>query len=170
MFKKKSFKDFLINQEKKNTENGKENRNSVNMKESNDIQKKLQLLKMAEKQKESKKKEKLPSFIENIVDPLSLFPANIPENNSGIIEDHSIKTSVKILSTQSMEWVNSVTFNQADIETKEKLEKVMSYYVYPAQLYSLQKNFLNSQRSGNSKDKGMDIEKINKEWFISFKD
>lgn len=168
--KKKSFMSYILSQDKKNNSANKENRSSANVKESQDLTQKLMSIKISQRKKEPSQKTDSPKKDMDAVSSNSLFPANILENSTEIIEDYSIKTKMKIFSTQSMDWVNSVTFNQDDIQVKQELEKTLSYYVYPAQFLKLSSDSLRKSQLSQPVEKLTETEKRDKEWFLAFKD
>lgn len=66
-----------------------------------------------------------------------LFPALINESDPTVIKDYSLKSKIKILSTKSMDWINTVTFDRDDTEMKSKLHEVLDYYTYPSSIYDV---------------------------------
>ena len=173
--KRKTFKDFFLNEENLAPIEEKENNDLSNSK-NKELAKKLQSLKMVDKKDGGEDKETKPARLDNVVDEESLFPANILEKDSFFIKDHTIKTNIKIHSTQSMEWINSISFNSLDSEVKAKIDKCLSYYAYPSlENYSNNNSnkisdlYSNTQLSLNSKQ-SFDSSRIDKEWVIAFKD
>ncbi|CAI2367768.1 unnamed protein product [Moneuplotes crassus] len=170
--KRKTFFDFIHAQDKKNIpdDDSKENRDSSNKRESQYLSKKLEGIKVSQRKKTQKGEiEKTPKN-DNHVSSNSLFPANISDADSDLIEDYSIKTTMRIFSTQNMDWVNSVAYNPEDIELKDELEKVLSYYVYPAQLLKSSKTAFRQSQLSQPLEKVSETEKIDKEWFLAFRD
>lgn len=98
-----------------------------------------------------------------------LFPALINETDSDVIRDYSLKSKIKILSTKSMDWINTVTFDRDDTEMKSKLHEVLDYYTYPSSIYDIKMDRLcDTQLS--SMNAVPNISEIDKEWFSAFKD
>lgn len=157
--------DFLIAES--SSPSNKEN-NNLN-KEISNLTKSLNVIKFGDKKKQEAVSQTPLEKVDDSINPDLLFPANISDESSEIIIDHSIKTSIKILSTRNMDWINSVTFNHDDNEIKESINKALDYYTYPAKLHDLQneKQFLTQYSSNSTPPNYIEVDK---EWFASFKD
>lgn len=157
--------DFLIAES--SSPSNKEN-NNLN-KEISNLTKSLNVIKFGDKKKQEAVSQNPLEKVDDSINPDLLFPANISDESSEIIIDHSIKTSIKILSTRNMDWINSVTFNHDDNEIKESINKALDYYTYPAKLHDLQneKQFLTQYSSNSTPPNYIEVDK---EWFASFKD
>jgi hypothetical protein len=103
------------------------------------------------------------------VEKEQLFPALITKNDSNVIQDYTYKSKIKVLSTESMEWIKSVNFDTQDNETISKLHEVLDYYIYPAVMHdTVTDKLCNTQFSQISSS--VNTSEIDKEWFNAFRD
>lgn len=165
---KKSFKDFLYQSRKEEK--------SLNEESGDKLAPEIMMMKMELNKKKQSSAQKLDQSPARQTAPLDqgvpehlLFPALNEEKDSEVIRDFSIKSYIKILCTQNLDWVHSVTFNHEDNMYKRELHEILDYYTYPATAIDARTDRgFETQLSRTSS--AVNYTEMDKEWFIAFKD